>query len=236
MRAAAAEHTVNLKGRMMSATWDGIVSSEMLNENDVRVRHSLADAAKRYDWPCVLLAILGSRQTLVNTTRPDGSSLYAPLHQAAHGGAPVDVVLKLVKLGAWRTLQNQRGERPLDVATKKGHSHLEEVLTPVMKRNVPLGVLLKMQFHFHAVIRERARNLVTDQGLRLPELEPLLEFDMLKVWFPVPGMYGGFEYHLEQDGVEAKLITESWSRVVEGAGQRHEITSAGSKLLAEGFV
>jgi hypothetical protein len=220
---------------MMSATWDGIVSSEMLHENQVRVRQSLADAAKKYDWPSVL-AILGSHQTLVNTTRPGGSSLYAPLHQAAHGGAPVEVVLKLVELGAWRTLQNSRGERPLDVARKRGHSHLDGLLAPVMKRNVPLGILLKMQFHFHAVIRERVRNVVTDQGLRLPELEPLLEFDMLNVWFPIPGMYGGFEYRLETDGVEAKLITESWCRVAEGSGQRHEITSAGSKLVAEGFV
>jgi hypothetical protein len=49
-------------------------------------------------------------------------------------------------------------------------------------------------------------------------------------------MYGGFSYRLGAAGVEAKLVSESWCRVAEGSGQRHEITSAGSRLVAEGFV
>lgn len=49
-------------------------------------------------------------------------------------------------------------------------------------------------------------------------------------------MYGGFSYWLEGEGEQAKLITESWCRVVGGSGQRHEITAAGSRLLEEGFV
>jgi hypothetical protein len=56
------------------------------------------------------------------------------------------------------------------------------------------------------------------------------------MWFPVPGMYGGFSYHLETTGVDAKLVVESWSRVVCGSGQRHEITSEGSRLVEEKFV
>lgn len=43
-------------------------------------------------------------------------------------------------------------------------------------------------------------------------------------------------YWLEEVGVEAKLITDSWCRVVEGSGPRHEMTSAGSQLVDEGFV
>ena len=56
------------------------------------------------------------------------------------------------------------------------------------------------------------------------------------MWFAVPGMYGGFSYGFESFGVDAKLIAESWCRVVGGSGQRHEITSEGSRLLDEGFV
>ena len=37
------------------------------------------------------------------------------------------------------------------------------------------------------------------------------------VWFAVPGMYGGFSYGLLADGVEAKIESESWCRVVEGS-------------------
>jgi hypothetical protein len=182
------------------------------------------------------MAILSEHQELVNTTRPGGSSLYAPLHQAAHGGAPPEIVHRLIGLGAWRTLQNVRGERPVDIAERRKQSHLLGILAPDLKRRVPIGILLKVQAHFHAVIRGRAERQVQEHGLRLPELEPLLEFDDLRVWFAVPGMAGGFSYRLETEGVEAKLVSESWSRVVQGSGERHEITSAGSQLVAEGFV
>jgi hypothetical protein len=49
-------------------------------------------------------------------------------------------------------------------------------------------------------------------------------------------MYGGFSYRLASSGADAKLISESWCRVVGGSGQRHEITSEGSRLVEEGFV
>jgi hypothetical protein len=82
-------------------------------------------------------------------------------------------------VGAWRTLQNVRGERPIDTAEGRGHRHILSVLAPDLKRRAPLGVLLKVQAHFHAVIRGRAEKEVQQHGLRLPELEPLLEFDTL---------------------------------------------------------
>jgi len=219
----------------MDIVWDGITQAETLHEDAVRSRHALADAAKRYEWPRVF-ELLSRHDELVNTTRPGGSSLFAPLHQAAHGGAPVEVVQRLIGMLAWRTLQNARGERPVDVAEREGHGHLLGVLAPAHKHHVPLGVLLKLQAHFHAVIRSRAEELVNEHRLRLPELEPLLELEQPQMWFPVPGMYGGFSYRLEVVGVEAKLVSESWCRVVDGSGQRHEITSTGSRRVAEGFV
>jgi hypothetical protein len=103
-------------------------------------------------------------------------------------------------------------------------------------RRIPEDTLLAIQQHFYAVIRERAGDLFDQHNVVLPELRPLLTSDEPKVWFPVPGMYGGFSYWLEGEGADAKLITESWCRVVGGSGQRHEITSQGSRLIAEGFV
>ena len=219
----------------MDATWDGITRTETLNEWAAKARIALADAAKGYDWPRVF-EVLSEHQEFVNSWRPDGKSMYAPLHQAAHGGASEDVVQRLLQLGAWRSLQNARGERPVDVATKRGHAHLLSVLEPQYKRLVPLGILLKIQAHFHAVIRERANRFVEECALRLPELEPLLELEEPQIWFAVPGMYGGFKFRLETPGVDAKVISESWCRVAEVSGQRHEITSSGSKLVDEGFV
>ncbi len=218
-----------------AACWDGITRPETLTAEGASVRHEIADAGKRSNWPR-LLALLSEHRTLVNTVRPGGAALYAPLHHAAYGGAPAEVVERLLELGAWRTLQNARGERPSDVAHRRGHDRLTRVLEPELKRRVPVGVLRVIQAHFHDVIRERAAELVKEHALRLPELEPLLEMDQKEVWFAIPGMYGGFNFRLAEEGVEAKLVALSWCRVVEGSGQRHEITSSGSKLVAEGFV
>ena len=52
------------------------------------------------------------------------------------------------------------------------------------------------------------------------------------VWFPVPGMYGGFRILLDGDA----LTVESWNRVVGGSGQRHRITADGTELTEAGFV
>lgn len=219
----------------MDIIWDGIIHAEALDEEWLAIRHALADSAKAEDWPKVL-EILGKHSELINTCRPGGRALFAPIHQAAYGGASVEVVEKLLELGAWRTLQNSRGERPVDVAEGRGHGQLLGILEPVYRHRVPLGILAKIQTHFHDVIRGRADALVQQHTLRLPELEPLLELVEPKMWFPVPGMYGGFSYWLESDGVEAKLIAESWCRVEGGSGQRHEITSEGVQLVDEGFV
>jgi hypothetical protein len=216
--------------------WDGILRGAPLSEGARQSRHALADAARDGDWPTAL-ALLRENGGLVNATRPDGTSLYAPLHQAAHGGAPAETVAALLELGAWRTLTNARGERPVDVAERRGHGFLLAGLRPVLKRRVPAGVLLRIQGLFHEVIRGRVEGFGLAEGtLRLPELAPLLEVEAATVWFAVPGMYGGFSYRLEADDSEAELVCESWSRVVGGSGQRHAIDPGGARLIAEGFV
>jgi hypothetical protein len=139
----------------LSIVWDGITEAAVLGNAHAEVRHELADAGKRYDWTRMMV-ILREHRDLINTTRLGGAPLFAPLHQAAHGGAPSEIIEALIQLGAWRTLQNAKGERPLDVAKRCGHQHLLEILQPVLKRRVPLGVLLKIQSHFHHVILGRA--------------------------------------------------------------------------------
>lgn len=207
----------------------------MLNDELLRDRCALADAAKAFDWPRVL-DLLSRYPDWVNSSRPEASSLFSPLHHAAYGGAPLPVVERLVDMGAWRTLLNARGERPIDVAERRSQLHLQSILAPRLRHLVPIGVLLMIQSHFHAVIRGRVNDLVSEQAIRLPQLEPLLEVGHAEMWFPVPGMYGGFRYRLARAGVEALLVVESWCRVAEGSGERHEIDSAGARLVAEGVV
>jgi hypothetical protein len=219
----------------MSVNWDGNTRPEKMAPSYLEPRVAFADAAKSFDWIKVM-SMLKTDPGLVNLCRPGSKSLFAPLHQAANSGASEMVVRDLINAGAWRTLQNSRGERAVDVAERKGHTHLLPLLEPVFRHCAPMGVLLKIQTHFHAVIQGRVDELVQEHQLKLPELEPLLELDNAEMWFPVAGMYGGFCYRLETFGVEAKLVVESWCRVAGGSGQRHEITSKGSQLVAEGFV
>ena len=144
----------------MDVNWDGITRAESLSDEVVQRRGALADAAKRYDW-AVVLALLAKNPDWINATRLGGTSLYTPLHQAAHGGAPADIVGRLIGLGALRTIRNARGERPVDVATRRGHQHLIDVLAPQLKHRVPLDALLAAR---ERMVREIQRGL--DDGER----------------------------------------------------------------------
>ncbi|MEO8184461.1 MAG: hypothetical protein ABI895_37100 [Deltaproteobacteria bacterium] len=95
--------------------------------------------------------------------------------------------------------------------------------------------LRAIERHFHAVIRERAAQQVEEHKLVLPDLAAFVLAAEPEAWFPVPGMYGGFRYYFDGDAEEPTLVTESWCRVVDGSGQRHTITTAGSALVCSGF-
>jgi hypothetical protein len=102
---------------------------------------------------------------------------------------------------------------------------LIDTLEPPRRADVPDDVLLAIQDRFHAVVRGRSDELVREHGLRLPELEILLELDRPELWFPAPGMYGGFSIRLEAAGRDSRLVSDSWCRVVGGSEQRHVITA-----------
>lgn len=215
-----------------TAIWDGIADTV----KDDSARQELASHARDYNWRGVL-RILTDHPGLINATRPGGHSLYAPLHQAAHAGAEIEVIDQLISLGAWRTLRNANGDRSLDVAKNKGHIHLLGILSPVYKRRVAEHILERMQSRFHDLIREVAgRYPVPIDTLRLPELEPLLEFERRHFWFSVPGMYGGFHYWLVGDGPGARLAVQSWSRIADGSGLQHDITEHQTTLIDKEFV
>lgn len=159
---------------MDTALWDGVGKAESFKDSHVEVRNRLADDARDYRWSAVF-ATLDDEPELVNAVRPGVASGYTALHQAAHANAQIDVVHELIRRGAWRTFRNGTGERPCDIGARLGHEGLLSVLEPVYLRQVPTGVLLRLQSHLHAVIRQRAANLVDEHGMRLPELEVLLE-------------------------------------------------------------
>ena len=119
--------------------WDGVTQIRTLTDEADRTRHALADAAKSGDWQRVF-ELLSEHREWINSTRPGGSAWYASLHQAAWHGAPITVVQQLLDSGAWRTHQNARGERPVDVADRRGHRHLLAALTPEYRHREVVSV------------------------------------------------------------------------------------------------
>ena len=215
--------------------WYGDTSRNFNGE----LRHLVCNHAKFGNWSELLDLLEDSHDptALVNTTRPDGRALFAPLHHAAWNGAPVEVVLRLVDLGAWRTLRCSKQRRPYEIAEQHGHKHLLAALTPRLEYEIAPWEIKMLQIYFHAVINGRADHLVRKHKLRLPELEPMLEFRNTKFWFTVPGMAGGFHYWIEdRSDDKMTLVTESWCRVVGGSGERHEITATGLNLVKSGFA
>jgi hypothetical protein len=211
--------------------WDGVTQRSSFGEHVVKVRDRLADAARVGEWT-VVFEVLEEAPQWVNSGRVGGTRGYTPLHQAAWHGANADVVDRLLKLGAWRTLRNSSGETARDVAMRREHTHLIELMTPVICHPVSTEVLTRLESNLHGLIRERAADLVREHRLRLPELSPLTEVAEPTFWFPVPGMYGGFRYTL--DGAE--LAVDSWCRIVGGSGETHRVTADGVRLVESGWA
>jgi len=219
----------------MSIEWCGIIKSETFDEKERNLRENLEQVIKTHKWNDIF-AFVEKRPDLINAAFLDNSSWYSPLHQLTAENSPAEVIEKIVSLGAWRTLKTFDGDKAIDIANNKGYLHLVKLLEPVYCHTTNLERLSKIQKHFHQVIIGRI-NVISDwQSFRLPDLEILLEIEEPSMWFPVPGMYGGFNYELIFKGKTIKLISGSWNRVVGGSGERHEITARGSKLVERGFV
>ena len=215
---------------MVVQTWDGTTRRAALSGWAGKARDDLAMAATRYDWMTVF-DVVRQHPHFVNSSSPDGTSWYAPLHQAAFGGASTEIVNRLVAAGAWRALRTSAGERPVDVARQCGHDHLLAILEPPRRTAVAPDVLDAVQSGYHELIRERMREFGVTHELRLPELEVMLEMQRPELWFPVPGMYGGFRCRLETHDAGTRLISDSWCRVVGGSEEHHEITARGVRSV-----
>ncbi len=223
----------------MSLSWPGVLDPALLKDEVVALNHRLADAAKAGRWPEVA-ELLGHHWVDVNQWRLGGSSWFSPLHQAAWHGAPDTVVTSLLERGALRTLPARDGRTPYDVAAERGHEHLLDLLAPPATELTPE----------RAAELDRGLATVIDGRLMLPEgiassyshpLHETLRYPPVtvlpgcpdgKLWFGVPGMYGGFSIQL----LRGYLYVESWIRVVGGSGQAHVITHEGVVLVEEGFV
>lgn len=209
--------------------WLGSADRDELNPEIVAKRDALADASRAGTWREVF-ALLDRDPDLVNAWRIGGASWFAPLHQAAWHGAPVDVVAELLERGAWRTLPAANGQTPQQIAVEHGHDATAELLVAGLRED-RLSLHRRLDAELNALIDRRIRPQIRSE-LRFPVTAVLTEVGDVPMWFPVPGMYGGFSIRL----MRSYLFVESWSRMVGGSGQAHVITAEGTTLVEEGFV
>jgi hypothetical protein len=215
----------------MRAEWPGILDPEVINESLVDAYHRLADAAKTGRWDKVLDLLESGQAQDANQWRFGGTSWFTPLHQAAWLGAPVEVAERLIRIGAWRSLRTADGARAVDLAQTRGHHHLLETLGVPELTEREQQKFAAWDQHLEALIAERTKPL--DPVRSRPVPTEVIALDRLEsLWFPYPGMYGGFTMSIRED----RLVVASWSRVVDGSGQRHVITVSGCELVEEGFV
>ena len=230
--------------------WNGVLDPTQYSEAVVAARNRLADAAKAGDWSAVF-GLLDDPDVpvRVNDWRPGGTAWFTPLHQAAWHGAPTAVASELIARGALRSLTDSRGRTALDIRTERNfkefaakgtaadsHLGLRGVLSPPAPM-LSADRIRALDAHLAAVIDSRLRGVLYEgrdprEVLRYPPVAILHEVPDRRLWFPVPGMYGGFDIHL-RDGY---LEVNSWCRVVGGSGQRHVITEQGTTLVDQGFV
>ena len=224
----------------MSLPWPGVLDPGLLKDEVVARNHRLADAAKAARWTEVF-ELLQLEWVSVNQWRVGGPSWFTPLHQAAWHGASDSVVTGLIERGALRSLRARDGQTPYDIAVSSGHTQLLDVLAPVRTRLTPERAAA-LDTGLTSVIDGRLRlpgGIAESYGkpledcLRYPPVDVLGECPEHRLWFAVPGMYGGFSIELMKDSY---LYVESWIRVVGDSGQAHVITHGGVTLVDEGFV
>src|ERR1044072_5722405 len=153
--------------------WGSLTDRERFNEWYRKERDRFSDMARDADWSG-LFEELGKHPERVNLPRIGNRSGFSPLHQAAWHGAEYAVVSRLIAHGAWRTHRSRDGRRAVDVAREQGHTHLLQLLEPVVVRQLP-SPPDSLEHHFHALLWERLGRCFEETEHLLPPLAPLTE-------------------------------------------------------------
>jgi hypothetical protein len=131
-----------------------------------------------------------------------------------------------VNLGTLRTRWTDQNElpfpdmTPVEMARALGFSGLSEILSPVIRHNIPARTLNTLESNFHDIIRGDLGDSVTKTHLRLPELIVLTELK-------VPFMQ--FLLH-SADGIKLKVVLS----LVDSNGRNKLIMLQGYYYLLDG--
>lgn len=210
------------------------VYTDILRKDAANTYQEIAKLGANKKW-MELIDILQGNEGMVNSSQlPDRNgqqtSLFTPLHYAADGKAPKEIFEKLLKLGSSKCLKTSAGETAYDIGKRKG---LDQDILELIK--VPKHVkqneqqIQAMEAGLHNVIKGRVEDLIKKNGQALPQISILFENndDHGSFYYPVPGMYGGFNVHVVDKGIQA----DSWIRVCGGSEENHLIEKDGKVTL-----
>lgn len=206
--------------------WGAITDPERFNDWYRKERDRLSDMARDADWTG-LFEELGrqpgpGRVNLPRIGNHPNRSGFAPLHQAAWHGAPLTIASRLIAHGAWRTQLTQDGQRAVDIARERGHTHLLKLLEPVVVRQLPSPPEM-LERRFHSLLWERLSPSFEETEHLLPPLAPLTEGPAVEITFTVWGLMGGVTYRLEEDDVYVHIH----SRMDADDGEHYQVTPDG---------
>lgn len=222
-------------GASGTPVWYGAFDRAAYSDDVVDLGDDLADNARDGVW-CRVSSLVMDHPELVNRWRFGGRSFLAPLHRAASQGAGSAVVRWLIDHGAWTTLPDVFGSTPADLARLCGDEVVAEAIdqrTPTLPGGTSPEDAAVLTARLHQLVLARTAVIPPDVRGRLRALPvPVLLEAGGSMWYPVPGMYGGFSVRWD----DGRLDVTSWSRVVGGSGQRHLVTPAGTELVESGFV
>lgn len=254
-RFGTSELRLNLLDASLPFEYPVNVYSDVFDPRTAQSYEDLARLGEKGAWEDVL-QLLEERQGLINTCRlpkrgeetVEGDQLWTPLHRAAASSeATAETVSALLGFGALKSLCTGSGETAWDIASRLRRP--QEILDLV---EVPRAVtanrecIRRMEATAHSIIKDRAGDLLSENGMALPQVQILWEVSNQcgeSLMVPVLGMRGGFSLDLDLEdedgsGEVAKLYMVSWSRAEDSEEVRHVIDSTGkardiSDVLAE---
>ena len=118
---------------------DGDIPGHTDRNDRVEFLYSLAKQGTDKNWKCIINAWNEDSMLATNCARfIKPSSQWGFIHQAAHSGHE-EACRILIKLGADTNKYTNKGERPVDIATRRHHASLQRLLSPSHDYQILIG-------------------------------------------------------------------------------------------------
>ena len=156
-------------------------------------------------------------------------SLISRRYTRPRGAGTSNAIRGLIDRGAWRSVRDADGNRPVDVYSARGHTTHSAVLEPKPVRRLGETTVSTLERRLHLLLDAELLRW-HEYPLRYPQLEVLTEVDSGELWFLVPGRSGGYKITLDGES----LLVDSSSR--QSGSELYRVTCDSIEFLGhEGY-